>query len=177
LYPEKFNSSDLTVERLSDEHDLSIFCCSQDDISYVDEFIHKEALRYQDENMGVTHLFFYTDEIVGFVTLSMTYIEGKDAPDPQSLAYFGNKKPPSMLIGQIGVDNKCRKRGLGRVLCQWCEGLAIKLNDKVGCRYLVLHTEKELIGFYEKCGFITKKPNKDSPLMVKKVPSYRELEK
>jgi hypothetical protein len=29
----------------------------------------------------------------------MTHIEGKDTPDPPSLAYFGRKKPPSILIG------------------------------------------------------------------------------
>lgn len=177
MHPEKFNSSHLTVEKLSKKHDLSSFHCNKDDISKVDDFIHNEALKYQKENMGISHLFFYNDEIIGFVTLSMTHIEGKDTPDPPSLAYFGRKKPPSILIGQLGVENKYRKRGLGKVLCQWCEGLAIKLNEKVGCRYLVLHTEKELIEFYEKCGFITKKPNKYSPLMVKKVPPLIELKK
>jgi len=160
------------VERLSGEHDLSGFCCNDDDVSGVDEFIHKEALRYQEENMGVTHLFFHGDDVVGFVTLSMTHIEGKDAPDPEGLAYFGSKKPPSLLIGQLGVDNRYRRRGLGRLLCYWCEGLAIELNEKVGCRYLVLHTEKELIRFYERCGFLTKKPEKKSPIMVKKIPSF-----
>jgi len=176
LYPIKFEPHQLTVEKLSPEHDLSNFNCSDEDISKVNEFIQEQALKYQNENMGVTHLFFYKDEIVGFVTLSMTYIEGKEAPDEGDLAYFGNKKPPSMLIGQLGVDNIVRRRGLGRLLCDWCEGIAIELNKKVGCRYLVLHTERELIQFYEKCGFITKKPNKKSPLMVKKILSLSELE-
>ncbi len=121
-----------------------------------------EALNYQDENMGVTHLFFYEDELVGFVTISMTYVEKKEIPDPKRLDYYGRKKPPAMLIGQLGVDNDARGRGLGRVLCNWSEGKAIELSSEIGCRYLVLHTEQDLIAFYEKIGFETRKPEIDA---------------
>jgi len=175
LYPQRFTAEDLTVDILSEEYDLSSFDCSQDDHSGVNEFIHKEALMYQEENMGKTYLFFYGEEIVGFTTISMTHIEQKEAPDSDDLEYFGRKKPPAMLIGQLGVHNRLRGRELGGWLCSWCEGKAIELSGEVGCRYVALHTEQELIPFYEKNGFETTKPNKKSPIMVKKIPNLSKL--
>jgi hypothetical protein len=59
LYPQHFTAEDLTVDILGEEYDLSSFDCSQDDYSGVNEFIHKEALMYQEENMGKTYLFLW----------------------------------------------------------------------------------------------------------------------
>lgn len=176
MYPLRFAANHLEVEVLKKGADLSSFDCSDNDRRHVNDFFHNEALMYQNENMGVTYIFYFNSNIVGFVTISMTNIDGKETPDNSSLEFFGLKKPPAMLIGQLGVHNKVRFRGLGSLLCDWCEGKAIALSDQIGCRYLVLHTEQELIPFYEKNGFETKKPNKKSPVMVKKIPNKQLME-
>lgn len=119
--------------------------------------------------MGITYLFYYYDDVVAYATVSMTCIDNKDAPDRETLELFEKKKPPAMLIGQLGVDNKWRKKGIGSYLCDWCYGLASMFSEEVGCRYLTLHTEKELILFYEKNGFKTMKPDKKSPIMVRRI--------
>jgi len=54
------------------------FDCSLGDELGLNEFIHKEALQFQNENMGITYLFFFYDVIVGFATLSMSQIEIKE---------------------------------------------------------------------------------------------------
>ena len=71
-------ASDLRYEKLSSEHDLSTFDCSLKDEMGLNEFIHQEALQFQNEKMGVTYLFFYNDFIVGFATLAMSQIEIKE---------------------------------------------------------------------------------------------------
>jgi len=42
---------------LSSETDLSGFDCSINDELGLNDFIHNNALKYQQEGMGVTHLF------------------------------------------------------------------------------------------------------------------------
>ncbi|MCL2135405.1 MAG: hypothetical protein FWH37_07645 [Candidatus Bathyarchaeota archaeon] len=60
---------------LSSETDLSNFNCNIDDELGLNDFIHKDALTYQQEGMGVTHLFYDDDKIVGYVTLAMHSIK------------------------------------------------------------------------------------------------------
>lgn len=61
----KFTANDFSVKKLDDKTELSEFDCSDNDDLGLDEFIHKEALEYQNEGMGVTHLFYQGDKIAG----------------------------------------------------------------------------------------------------------------
>jgi GNAT superfamily N-acetyltransferase len=167
--PQGFQPEKIHYQILRKDTDISRFNCSDRDKTGVNEFIHKEAIKYQQEKMGITYLFFYKTEVIAYVTVSMTCIDSREAPDTDTLKWFEKKKPPAMLIGQLGVDNKWRKKGIGSYLCDWCYGLALEISNEVGCRYLTLHTEKELIQFYEKNGFKTMKPNRKSPVMVRRI--------
>ena len=59
------------IKTLSASTDLSHFDCSKKDELGLNVFIHKEALKYQQEGMGVTHLFYRNDKLVGYVTVAM----------------------------------------------------------------------------------------------------------
>ena len=63
------------------------------------------------------------------------------------------KTYPSLLIGRLGVDNNQRRKGVGKYICNWCLGLAMKLSNDVGCRYIILETTEKMIKFYMKCNF------------------------
>ena len=63
------------------------------------------------------------------------------------------KTYPSLLIGRVGVDNNERKKGIGKYICDWCLGLAMKLSNEVGCRYIILETTEKMVKFYKKCNF------------------------
>ena len=52
------NLNDLSVKKLDAETDFSTFDCSQNDDLGLNEFIHGEALAYQREALGATHLFY-----------------------------------------------------------------------------------------------------------------------
>ena len=142
----------LIVKKLDTSLDLSKFDCSLDDDMGLNEFIHKEAIDYQNEGLGVTHVFYYEGNPVGYVTLAMDNIKVKHTKLP--LRVKANiKQYPALLLGRIGVDNLVRKRSVGRCVCLWTVGLAKILSEKVACRFIVLLTNQQKRKFYEKCGF------------------------
>jgi len=69
----------ITNRKLQFTDDLSGFKCDQDDRLGCDDFIHEEdeAKLYQKERQGITYLFFYEGDVVGYVTLAMSSIPAK----------------------------------------------------------------------------------------------------
>lgn len=165
-----FRLQELSFRKLTEDVELSSFCCDKDDELGIDEFIHSEALDYQKGHYGVTYLFYHSNEIVGFVTVAMGSVRAKELPEEMETNDESRIKTfPSLLIGQLGVDNKYRKRNLGSILCDWCVGLAVELSDRIGCRYVSPVTNKNKIDFYRKCEFKTENPNKERIMLVRRV--------
>lgn len=159
----KINFQDITWRKLDFSDDLSSFSCTIDDDLGCDDFIHKEdeAKQYQRERLGITYLFFYDNEVIGFVTLSMAHLDSERLTSrfkkPISLHSY-----PSLFVGRLAVNNVYRKKGIGCFLCNWCLGVATSLSERVGCRYLILETsEGKKEEFYIKCNFQTAKKIKE----------------
>jgi hypothetical protein len=57
---------------LTKEDDCSHFTCGK---KLIDDFIHNEAVDFQNERLGVSYIFQYNGEIIGFVTLSMADLQ------------------------------------------------------------------------------------------------------
>jgi predicted GNAT family N-acyltransferase len=142
-----------TIKKLNSHTDLSKFDCSKDDELGLNGFIHKEALKYQQNGEGVTHLFYRNNKIVGFVTLAMGSIR-KDKI-AVSLVDYDKVNVPAMLLGRLAVDNSERDKGVGTYLLEYCVGFAVKLaKNTVGCRFVTLVTTKgSRASFYAKHGF------------------------
>ena len=149
----KFAISDFSVKKLDAKTDLSGFDCGNNDDLGLDEFIHKEALDYQKESMGVTYLFYINDKIAGYVTVAMGSIGVKMTK--LRLGIYGDKiRYPAILLGRLAVHNGFRRRAVGKNMCAWCIGIAQKLCAEIGCRFVVLVTKGESrIKFYAECGF------------------------
>lgn len=165
-YPE------LEAKILDKSIDLSKFSCKKDDIIGLNNFIHKEALAYQEENLGVTYLFLYKKRIVGFVTLAMDEIRIKE---PRRFLSFSVpfKEFPALLIGRLAVDDEFRRRDVGRNICLWVLGLAKELSERVGCGFVTVLTQGEVVGFYEKCKFEAINRSKKKIVMFKQLPKKR----
>jgi len=142
---------ELTVKKLDEQTDLSGFDCSKDDDMGLDEFIHKEAMNYQRESLGITHLFYYKGNIVGYVTVATSSIEVKYTK--LHLPFFRPIKYPALLLGRLAVDNRYRRRNIGHCICLWCIGLAKEIAKKIGCRFVIVVTRQSKVEFYRKCGF------------------------
>jgi predicted N-acetyltransferase YhbS len=140
----------LTVRLLSEGMDFQNFDCSHDDPLGVNEFIHKEALQYQNELRGVTYIFSYSGVCVGYVTVAMHAIEVKET---RLRIVTSEKHYPALLLGRLGVHNDFRDRNIGSALCRWTIGFGKELSKRVGCKFVVLLTAPSKVKFYEKCGF------------------------
>jgi predicted N-acetyltransferase YhbS len=119
-----------------------------------DDFIHKEdeAKLFQKERHGITYLFSYGGDVIGYVTLAMSSISSKRM-DKQYKELVGLKFYPSLLIGRLAVSNNWRRKGVGKYLCDWSLGVAMTLSEKVGCRYVIVETDHINVNFYENCDF------------------------
>lgn len=140
----------LSVRLLSEGINLQDFDCSHDDPLGVNEFIHKEALQYQNELRGMTYVFCYDGVSVGYVTVAMHAIEVKET---KLRIVTREKHYPALLLGRLGVHNDFRNRNVGSALCRWTIGLGNELSKRVGCKFVVLLTAQLKVKFYEKCGF------------------------
>lgn len=150
----KIQPKDLSVRILKSSNDISGFDCSHEDELGLNEFIHKEAIDYQNECLGVTHLFLYQNNVVGYATIAMHALEVKLTR--LRMPFFTTiKHYPALLIGRLAVDNQYRGRGIGRNICLWCLGKAKELTKEVGCRLVVVMTTQAKVGFYKNCGFLT----------------------
>ncbi len=148
----KFSQNDFTVKKLDDKVDLSSFDCSDNDELRLDDFIHKKAFEYQQQGMGVTYLFYNDDHIVGYVTVAMGGI-GVKMTDLK-VDVYDKKRYPALWLGRLAVDNKFRKRDVGKCMTIWVIGFALKTAEDIGCRFIVLVTKgAQRIEFYAKCGF------------------------
>jgi GNAT superfamily N-acetyltransferase len=148
----KIDFQKINVKKLEETDDISSFNCSQDDYMGLHEFIHEEALDFKQNRLGITYLFYYKGKIIGFVTLSMADIRAEQIEEEQRIPTY-IKTFPSLYIGRIAVDNNYRKLGVGYFMIRWCIGFAMNISEDIGCRYITLHTRKELIEFYTKCNF------------------------
>jgi GNAT superfamily N-acetyltransferase len=146
------NQLNFIIKKLSKKSDLSNFNCGKNDELGLNEFIHKEALKYQQEGMGVTYLFYRDTKIVGYITVAMGAIKTKET-DLQ-IDNYEKATYPALFLGRLAVDNTEREKGIGTYLIDYCIDFALKSKKRLGCRFIVLVTKGERrIKFYEKNDF------------------------
>ena len=85
------------IDKLNEKSDLDTFSCGLEDM---DEFLKNDALNQQNENLSVTYLVRYDDEIFGFFSLISDKIELKDIEDEYDLPF---SVCPAMKIGRFSV--------------------------------------------------------------------------
>lgn len=174
MRPKKYTMADLNIEELTQETDLSGFCCDAgkgDDPMEVNDYILNYSKDHLEKKLSKTYLFYHGSEIVGAIAMSMGSIYLKDLP-PDEVAELGEldfKQVPVLLLGQIGTDVNHRRRGVCREMCEFALGIASKLSEEVGCRYVALATITEKVPIYESCGFIRKTSKKPRVIMAQRI--------
>jgi GNAT superfamily N-acetyltransferase len=134
---------------LEETTDTGGFKCNEKEI---DDFIHSQALGFQNQQLGVTYLFNFRSDLVGFTTLCMGHINKQKMPSEDRLLKSISSYP-ALLIGQLGVSVDYQRKGVGKHMCNFCFSMAIRLSQKVGCRFLVVNAVASAVDFYEKYGF------------------------
>lgn len=160
---QKIDLDKLEPKSLVETIDVYGFCCTKDELN---EFIHNEALDFQEELLGITHLWYYEGQLVGFVTLSTADIR-KEMMDFEDRPRIGKDHYPALQIGQLAVDEKFEGNGIGGFICRWVMGKALDLSKSVGCRFIILNAKRDVISFYKKNGFkmLKRQDKRREPIM------------
>jgi hypothetical protein len=157
---------DVTISLFRSPDDFRDFRCEKKE--YCD-FIKRpeEALEYYKDNLGVTYVFWSMSDNrpIGFVTLAMGSLRKRDLPAERK-----EKKPfhhiPGLLLGHIARDVRYKGQRAGRIMMDWVLSKASSLADEVGCRFVILDSEKDMVQVYQKYDFGLIPPEKDAETCI-----------
>jgi GNAT superfamily N-acetyltransferase len=120
----------------------------------INRFFHSDLEKYHNNKLSTVRLVKIDGKVVGYFTVSMNAIELSVLGKDEKVSGTSTKKYPAMLLGRMGVDKKYRKKGIGGLICKFCQGLADVIGESVACRYIMLHTTLNKVQFYQKLGFV-----------------------
>ena len=165
--------SDLRIVRADpSQHDVSGFNCGDDDL---DDFLKNDCFKYQAEYLSQTRLFYYQEQLAGYLTLLTDSIT-LETKEKKGLFSFHRQVVsfPALKIGRIAIARTHQRKGLGRELIKYTLGIAVRMNDHnhIGARFITLDAYPASIPFYERCGFVFNK-HKDYKKRREAHPSMR----
>lgn len=140
--------------------------------SWFNDFINTgEVENYQRNRLGKTKLVYLDDEFAAFFCLSPNSMRDDDyneeEADGASELYEGPFDMPARLLGHVAVDEQFKREGLGEYLVKHI--LADTQNSDTPFRLVILHSHDDVVGFYQKYGFVKAFPNgtgnRDTTLM------------
>jgi GNAT superfamily N-acetyltransferase len=144
-----------------DVHDVSKFDSDDTDIN---EFLQRDAWKYQADHISHTRLAYLDQRLVGYITLLADCVilltsekkkALKEAKEQHQTVYTF----PAVKIGRIGVQKDCQGLDIGTQLLKYAVGVVVRMNRElnVGCRLITLDAYPKSVGFYEKRGFMYNK--------------------
>ncbi len=140
--------SELIMVPLDKKHNLFPFNCSSSELN---DFLKNDSLSDQNNMISRTGLCFWKDELVGYVALLADTIEAKAVID--GLERYEYRKYPGVKIARLAVDSRFERKGIGTYLLAAAIGKTLSVCESIGCRYLLVDSKKNSIGFYQKNGF------------------------
>ena len=158
-------------------HDLNEFSCGLDDM---DDFLKDDALDQQRDNLNVTYLAGYNDDIIGFFYLLSDSIRLKDIDEEYDLPYSTSPA----IIGRFAVNEKYNSLGLGTVLLDNVCYQIKRISDIIGVRFITVDAYCSARGFYYKNQFNhlkvhnekkLRRASKRNPYLT--VPLYKDLKR
>lgn len=117
----------------------------------LNDFLKNDALKEQRLLLSRTHLCFYKDHVVGFITLAADSIRLDRLDTSQHIEGCDYPAYPCILIARLAADKKLQNHGIGHYLLSLAIGFA--LEGPLGCRYLTVDPKESAVKFYEKIGF------------------------
>ena len=142
--------SNIRIVSLTDDHNLESFCCGNNDL---DDFLKNCAITEQEDKVSRTYLTCLHNEAIGFFTLSASGIEVLAIDTIDNVKEFSESIYPAIDIHKLAVTKKFQGRGIGRYTLNAAIGKILYVSEHIGCRYVILDSVKNKIGFYRKHGF------------------------
>lgn len=166
--------SELHTEPLNNNHNLSSFSCLSQELN---DFLKNDALNDQKNMISRTSLCFWKDKLAGFFTLIADTIEAKAVID--GIEHYEYRKYPGVKIARLAVDSRFERRGIGTYLLLAAIGKTLSVCESIGCRYILVDSKKNSIGFYQKNEFklVEKYKNREFiPMYLNMQPIIAEID-
>lgn len=144
--------AECTLCALSDENCPTAFRCGgtehHQDLS---DFILSDAINYQIDFVATTKLVIKDGDVAGYFSLCSSEVKLKTKERPLSKAQM--TVFPAIKLAQLAIQTKYQNFGIGRDIIKYVVGMAISLNESVGCRFVLVDSIPESVPFYQRLGF------------------------
>jgi GNAT superfamily N-acetyltransferase len=124
------------------------FDCRRDEQN---EYFHRHAWNDQQERVSTTYLLMVHGIAAAFLTICMDALPLSRRERGATIRY---RWVSSLKLAQLGVDHRFQGSGVGRRAISTVIGLAQKVGELVGCRYVTLDAQPDLEAWYTRQGFV-----------------------
>lgn len=113
-------------------------------------FLYECALADQEAQLSVTHLYYVQGILGAYATVCMDALPlGRREREPA----MRFQEIGALKLAQLGVSLRFQGMGLGRFVVGDVISRARSESERVGCRYVTLDAQPDLVGWYERLGF------------------------
>ena len=135
---------------LSPVHDTTAFNCGHEAL---DDYLRLRARKSSDGNLGKTFVVCHGVTVIGYYTLAMG--AEKRAAVPKKMQKNSPDHIPLLLLARLAVDDRFKRKGVGRALLKDALLRAVQVSQIVGVRAVIVHAiDEEARSFYQKYEFI-----------------------
>ncbi|HEU4560596.1 MAG TPA: GNAT family N-acetyltransferase [Longimicrobium sp.] len=115
------------------------------------EFLYEWAWKDQMERLSTTYVMDVGGMMAGFVTVCMDALPLSRSERGPDIRY---RYVSALKLAQLGVDRRFQGTGLGREAVRLTLGLAERVGEQVGCRYVTFDAHPDLENWYASLGFL-----------------------
>jgi len=139
---------------LSDaNHDMNFDCRDNDTMGLYNYYV-ADAPYEQRTRQNRTIVFQDGERTMGYVSLSMSDLYVSKSEKTALKAGEEQRNYPSIYVSRLAVDNNYRGMHKGISIMAFCVGFAVYMSKYLGCKFLVLYTNKHWHTYYrDECGF------------------------
>lgn len=113
-------------------------------------FLYNRVWEDQKERLSVTYLYFLKGILAAYATVCMDSLELGTREKIFKIRY---KHVSALKLTQLGVHKSVQNLGLGKLVVADMIAFAQEQAGRVGCRYLSLDAQLDLVSWYERQGF------------------------
>ncbi|HEV2614674.1 MAG TPA: GNAT family N-acetyltransferase [Gammaproteobacteria bacterium] len=153
-------NNNFIVQQIKATDDTSKLSLGNQSYTPLKIFLKKNAFDFHQYEIAKTFVLINPElsptRIWGYLSLMNSEVVLNEKQRPrETLATKRYEAFPAVKIARLAVDKSLHGQGLGRILIEWCMNhLRFLIMPNVGCRFLVVESKRESVGFYQKSGFI-----------------------
>lgn len=135
---------------LAESDELARF---ESDVALVDDWLTNRARRAMEHGTAVVYVVLCDSHLAGFYSLSAHSVLRGDVRDGR-LRRNTPEQIPAVLLGMLGVDNRCQGQRLGSSLLRDAILRAQHVSSEIGARALIVDpVDDSAAAFYARYGF------------------------